>query len=63
VRLRKLCSAPDSATPEEREWEQGHSEAIYNRLKNVHGLIRQYDRECNRYRQIPPGRNPQWRAN
>jgi len=54
---------PDAATPEERKWEQNHSHGIYNSLRNVHSLIRQYDRECNRYRAVPPGRNPQWRAN
>ena len=54
---------PDAATPEEREWEQSHSREIYKNLKNVHALIRQYDRHCNRYRAVPPGRNPQWRAN
>lgn len=54
---------PDAATPEERDWEQRHSREIYKNLQNVHRLIRQYDSQCNRYRAVPPGRNPQWRAN
>lgn len=54
---------PDSATPEEREWERGHSQQIYERLRSVHELIWKYERLCNQPVRIPPGSNPQWRAN